>query len=106
MNLKRARLYAASVPVNEAVVNRLVQGGPVDSLLHLLMAEREDGSRGVLTSYTAHATCLSSKDHRLSADYPGELTKRLEAGGYDFAMFLAGAVGSHAPASLPDGDEK
>lgn len=106
MNRKRARLYASSVSVNEAVTNRLIANGPVDSLLHVLITEREDGTRGIVTSYTAHATCLSSKDLRLSADYPGELVRRLEANGYDFALFLAGAVGSHAPVSLPDGDDK
>ncbi len=105
-NLKESALFIASVPVKEVVTNRLIPDGPVDSLLHLVIAERDDGSKGILTSYTAHATCLSSRDLRLSADYPGELVRRLEANGYDFAMFLAGAVGSHAPAALPDGDEK
>jgi len=32
----------------------------------------------------------------LSRDYPGVLVNDLEARGYDFAMFMAGAVGSHA----------
>lgn len=106
IDLKKTKLHVASVPVKEAVTNRLIPDGPVDSLLHVVVAEREDGSKGILTSYSAHATCLSSKDLRLSADYPGELVRKLEANGYDFAMFLAGAVGSHAPVSMPDGDAK
>ncbi|MDW8330026.1 MAG: hypothetical protein RMK43_00120 [Cyclobacteriaceae bacterium] len=105
-NLRKAKLRYSRVPVKEAVRNRLIQDGPVDSLLHLLVAERDDGSKVALTSYPAHATCLSSTDLRLSADYPGELVRQLESNGYAFAMFLAGAVGSHAPAPMPDGDEK
>lgn len=105
-NLRKAKLLYSQVPVQEAVRNRLIQDGPVDSLLHVLVAERDDGSKVALTSYTAHATCLSSTDLRLSADYPGELVRQLESNGYAFAMFLAGAVGSHAPAPIPDGDEK
>lgn len=105
-DLQRADFKAASVSVREAVINRLIANGPVDSILHLLVVNRKDGSKGILTSYTAHATCLSSGDLRLSADYPGELVKKLEANGYGFAMFLAGAVGSHAPPAWPDGDEK
>jgi neutral ceramidase len=48
-----------------------------------------------LMSYTAHATCLFSRDLELSRDYPGKLVDTLEAKGYTFAMFMAGAVGSH-----------
>ncbi|GIV36793.1 MAG: hypothetical protein KatS3mg032_1172 [Cyclobacteriaceae bacterium] len=99
-------LYYGQTAVSEAVVNRLVAGGAVDSLMHALQFACADGSRAVVVSYPAHATCLSSKDLRLSADYPGELVTRLERGGYRFALFLAGAVGSHAPAPMPDGDAK
>jgi neutral ceramidase len=99
-------LRYASIPVRSAVNNRLIRGGPVDSLLHMVEVVREDGTRGMLTSYSAHATCMSSADLRLSRDYPGELVDKIESNGYAFAMFMAGAVGSHAPASGADGDEK
>lgn len=105
-NVQPVTLYYGRTAVGEGVVNRLVPGGAVDSLMHALQFVCADGSRTVVLSYPAHATCLSSKDLRLSADYPGELVKRLEQGNYRFAMFLAGAVGSHAPAPLPDGDAK
>ncbi|WP_222596776.1 hypothetical protein, partial [Klebsiella sp. Kpp] len=57
---------------------------------------REDSAKLILTNFTAHATCLSDKNLVLSGDYPGLLSRTLEAQGYDFAMFMAGAVGSHA----------
>jgi hypothetical protein len=105
-SMQPAALYTGAAVVREAVTNRLVPEGGVDSLLHALQIVRADSTRAMVVSYSAHATCLSSKDLRLSADYPGELVKRLEQQGYNLAMFLAGPVGSHAPAPLPDGDEK
>lgn len=49
-----------------------------------------------MVSYTAHATCIDTEEMVLSRDYPGKLVDELEHHGYDFAMFMAGAVGSHA----------
>lgn len=90
-----AKLKAGFIPVPQAVDNRLMDGGPEDSLLRVMEIHRSDSSRLVLMSYTAHATCLFSGDVELSRDYPGKLVDTLEAQGYDFAMFMAGAVGSH-----------
>lgn len=91
-----ASLRSGAIPVPEAVGNRLMKGGPEDSLLRVMEVHRSDSSKLVLMSFTAHATCLFSKDLTLSRDYPGALVDTLEAQGYDFAMFMAGAVGSHA----------
>jgi len=105
-DLKPAAVHYGAIAVREAVTNRLIRTGPVDSLLHIMEVKREDGTKGIFTSFTAHATCLSSADLRLSRDYPGELVDLLEGNGYSFAMFMAGAVGSHAPIREKDGDMK
>ncbi|QOI97634.1 MAG: neutral/alkaline non-lysosomal ceramidase N-terminal domain-containing protein [Flammeovirgaceae bacterium] len=105
-DLKPGKFNYGVVAVPNAVTNRLISNGPVDSLLHILEFTRNDGTKGILTSFSAHATCLSSKDLRLSRDYPGELVDQLEASGYTFAMFMAGAVGSHAPIREASGDSK
>lgn len=105
-DIQIAEVKHGSVPVREAVNNRLIKNGPVDSLLHIIEVQREDGTKGIFTSFSAHATCISSKDLDLSRDYPGALVDRFEENGYTFAMFMAGAVGSHAPISMSDGDEK
>jgi neutral ceramidase len=94
-NKVASTLRAGAIAVPEAVFNRLDEHAAVDSTLHVLEVRREDGRVLLLTSYTAHATCLYSKDVRLSGDYPGELVRELENEGYEFAMFLAGAMGSH-----------
>lgn len=105
-DLKPSTVHSGAIAVREAVTNRLIRKGPVDSLLHIVEVNRADGTKGVLASFSAHATCMASSDIRLSRDYPGELVDLLEASGYSFAMFMAGAVGSHAPLREKDGDEK
>jgi hypothetical protein len=93
------------VSIPQAVGNRLIKGGPEDPLFRVLQIERSDSSKLLLTNYTAHATCLYSDDLRLSRDYPGKLVDELEKSGYDFAMFMAGAVGSHRCNPPEYGDE-
>lgn len=94
--LVSAELRAGKFAVRQAVRHRIVDDGGLDSLVHILEIKRSDSVKLLLASYTAHATCISVDEMALSRDYPGMLTDSLEARGYDFAMFMAGAVGSHA----------
>ncbi len=95
-NLKPATLKAGTIPLDGLVHNRLIDNGPVDSLLRVIEVHHSDSSKLLLMSFTAHATCLFARDIVLSRDYPGKLVDALEKQGYDFVMFMAGAVGSHA----------
>ncbi|HEY5751002.1 MAG TPA: neutral/alkaline non-lysosomal ceramidase N-terminal domain-containing protein [Chryseolinea sp.] len=101
-NMLPAKIKAGVIPV-PAVANRLIDNGPVDSLLRVLEVQRSDSSKLVLLSYTAHATCLPDEDLHLSRDYPGQLVDALEKNKYTFAMFMAGAVGSHSGNSPESG---
>jgi neutral ceramidase len=94
-NLLPSTLKTAHLPLRSPVKNRLIKGGRVDSLLHVVEVKRTDSSKLILMNYTAHATCLFSRDLELSRDYPGKVVDELEQNGYAFAMFMAGAVGSH-----------
>lgn len=94
-DVKPATFKTAQIALPEAVSNRLIDDGPVDSLIRVLEVQRSDSLRFITLSYTAHATCLFSRDLFLSRDYPGQLIDALESSEYDFAMFLAGSVGSH-----------
>jgi neutral ceramidase len=87
------------IAVPSAVDNRLIKDGVEDPYLRIVEVNRGDNKKLVLLSYTAHATCLYSRDLELSRDYPGKLVDHLEQEGYDFAMFMAGSVGSHRPAA-------
>ena len=88
-------LKTGAIAIPQAVENRLMDGGEEDPYFRIIEVLRRDSSKLVLTSYAAHATCLSQGTIELSRDYPGMLVDELESGGYEFAMFLAGAVGSH-----------
>jgi neutral ceramidase len=101
-DLKTAELRSAKIAIPDAVSNRLIKDGPEDPYLRTVEVIRDDGSKLLLMSFSAHATCLYSKDLEISRDYPGKLVDTLESQGYAFAMFMAGAVGSHkcsAPAN-------
>ncbi len=101
-NMLPATAGIDSVAIPDGVRNRIHDDGPVDPLLRMISIERSDSTRLLIASYTAHATCLFSRDIELSGDYPGKLTEILESKGYNFAMFMAGAVGSHKP-KAPEG---
>jgi neutral ceramidase len=95
-NMLPATIRTGTVSIPETVDNRLIDGGPEDPLLRAIEIHRSDSSKLVFMNYTAHATCLFSNDFALSRDYPGRLVDRMEEYGYTFAMFMAGAVGSHS----------
>ena len=102
-NLLPSELRSGAISIPQAVENRLIDGGNEDPYLRALEVHRSDSSKLVLASYAAHATCLSQSTLELSRDYPGMLVDELESRDYDFAMFLAGAVGSHK-GSAPSND--
>lgn len=79
------------------VSNRFIKDGPYDPFVRQLIFSRKDGKKALFFTYSAHATCLSSKFMGLSGDYPKFLTQNLEKREYDFALYAAGTVGSHRP---------
>jgi len=103
-NTLPSTLKEGFIPLKEAVHNRLIHDGPVDSLLRVVEIQRSDSSKLLLMSFTAHATCLYSRDLELSRDYPGKLVDLMEDEGYTFAMFMAGAVGSHTGSAPEQGE--
>ena len=102
-NMLPSTLRAGAIPIPQAVENRLIDGGNEDPFLRAIEVHRSDSSKLVLTSYAAHATCLSQGTLELSRDYPGMLVDELESKDYEFAMFMAGSVGSHKGSS-PEGN--
>jgi neutral ceramidase len=85
------------------VVNRLRQA-PVDDRLRIMTITRSDSTKACFFTFSAHANCINKKSLDLSADYPGEVVNQLQKRGFDFAMYIAGMVGSHRPhyARQPD----
>jgi len=80
------------------VRNRLVRTkGRIDDEFSYLLLKQQGGASGVIGVYNAHATCLAGENMKLSADYPGYWERRIEEKTGGFAMYMAGAVGSHGP---------
>ncbi len=94
------------VDAGKYVANRFVKDGPYDPFVRQLIFTKTSGEKAALSTYSAHATCLSSKFMGLSGDYPKYLTRALEAREYEFAMYAAGTVGSHRPISPGNTPEK
>ncbi len=102
-----SEIKIGSVAVPDLLFNRLAdEAGTIDSILHIIEIKREDSTSLLLTSFTGHATCATGSNTELSRDYPGVLVDQLEASGYTFAMFMAGAVGSHGCKRGDSGWEK
>lgn len=89
------------------VSNRFIKDGPYDPFVRqLIFTRKSDRKKALFFTYSAHATCLSSKFMGLSGDYPKFLTQRLERRDYDFALYAAGTVGSHRPMAHGNTPEK
>ena len=83
------------------IYNRIGDSGPtrpLDGLIRLLKLKKATGESALLCTFSGHATLFEdSMGQYLSRDYPGSLVDRLEKKSADFAVFLAGAVGSTGP---------
>lgn len=94
--LKLASLNYFEADASEFVENRLDPAhGKIDGKIRGLKVIREDGSQGLLASFSAHPTNISHLSLALSGDYPNSLVKKAEKKDFDFALFAAGMVGSH-----------
>ena len=69
----------------------------IDEALRVIKVNKENGEKGIWISYAAHPSLISKNTLVLSGDYPNVMLQELTAGGFDFAMFSAGMVGSHRP---------
>src|SRR5690606_24637634 len=94
-NLDTVQVHYKKTLAGEFVMNRFIAEDPVDPYFRQLLFTKPNGEKGTFVTYTAHATCLSSKFMGLSGDYPNYLTDYLEEDNVDFALFAAGTVGSH-----------
>jgi neutral ceramidase len=81
------------------IKNRLVgiENGTVDPQIRSVIFNRVEGKPLIFTTYAAHSTVLDSKTLQLSRDYAGKVVDSLEESEYEFAVFMAGAVGSMGP---------
>ncbi len=97
-DLKPAALGHGSFKAPDRVRNRLVGNlGQVDSTFNYLVVRQQEGARGVVGSFGAHATVLPASFTEFSGDYPGSWQRAVEEAMGGTALFLAGPVGSQSP---------
>jgi neutral ceramidase len=95
VSAKPAKLSYFEQDAKEYVENRLDgTNGKVDGKIRGIEFTRADSSLGILVSYSAHPTTVELLSRIISGDYPNALADRLEQKA-DFALFMAGMVGSH-----------
>lgn len=86
---------------SDYITNRIAHSGPtraLDGQIRLLKLEKQRGESALLCTFAGHATLFNGDNSDyLSRDYPGSLVDRLEKTSADFALFMAGAVGSTGP---------
>ena len=105
-DLKPAEFGHGQFAVAEFVRNRVVgELGKVDPEFSFVVLKQNEGKLAVLGSYAAHATVLSGDMMEFSADYPGCWQRAVEQATGGTAVFLAGGIGSHSPASGGKGFE-
>jgi neutral ceramidase len=97
-DLTPATLGEARFQADDLVRNRLVgDAGRVDGTFALMRFRQSDGDSATVGSYAAHATVISGGSMQFGGDYPGYWQRGVESVSGGMALFLAGAVGSHAP---------
>jgi neutral ceramidase len=91
---------------NEDVRNRLPIKTPtsIDPEIRMIDITRTDGKKAKLVSYAAHSTVLNATTYEMSRDYSGLVVDSLEKNQADFALFMAGAVGSMGPVEKGNDD--
>ncbi len=95
-HLQPATLHYFEANADEYVENRLdPEHGQIDGTIRGFKIIRQDGSKGLLVSYSAHPTNISDLSHTLSGDYPSAFVRQAEKKDVDFALFASGMMGSH-----------
>lgn len=92
-------IAVGELSIDNLVKNRLVkEKGTVDPWMKVIRMKKND-QEGLLSFYSAHATCFGHDFRQLSGDFPARLCEQLMADSLiNFAAYGAGAVGSMGPA--------
>ncbi len=100
-NVAPVKIGYGQVDATDHIYNRIRSSGPtgpLDGMIRLIKFQKSQGESALLCSFAGHATLFDDdKWNYLSRDYPGSLVDRLEKKSADFAVFMAGSVGSTGP---------
>jgi hypothetical protein len=98
-DLRSARIGIGSFRVPAYTSNRLIgKSGNKNNDFSFITLEQIGHKKAIIGSYSAHATTLGADNWQISADYPGYWARKMEQTSADYALFIAGSVGSQSPA--------
>ncbi|HCN83569.1 MAG TPA: hypothetical protein DIT07_08090 [Sphingobacteriaceae bacterium] len=97
-DMKPAKISTGNFPVGMYTKNRLIgKTGNKNNDFSFIVLEQTGHKKAVIGSYSAHATTLGGENMAISAEYPGYWQRKMEKT-FDYAVFVAGSVGSQSPA--------
>lgn len=106
-DLRPARIGTGNFNAGNYTRNRLIKdSGTKNGDFSFIAVEQIGHKRAVLGSFAAHSTTMGSGNMEISADYPGYWERKIEHTSADYALFLAGSVGSLSPAGEGKGFDK
>jgi hypothetical protein len=104
-NLQPARLGASQTAVPGIALNRR-KSTFVDDELTVCRVDREDGKPlAMIVNFACHPVVLTHENRSISADYPGEVRRALQAEFHIPVLFLTGAAGDINPVHRGENDE-
>ncbi len=105
-DLKPATIASGDFDAAAYTRNRLVgELGTKNDDFSYIFIQQNEGKKAVIGSFAAHSTCMGSKNMEISGDYPGYWQRKMETT-FDYAIFMAGSVGSQTNSGEGEGFEK
>jgi len=100
-DLKPALIGSGNVGAASYTRNRMMGelGAKNDDFSYIVLQQIE-GKKGIIGSFSAHATTINERIMEISGDYPGFWAQDMEKNFAHYAIFCAGAVGSQSTATV------
>jgi hypothetical protein len=106
-DLRPAKMGTGIFTIPAYTNNRMIgKPGNKNNDFSFIVLEQIGHKKAIIGSYGAHATTLNDKNWQISADYPGYWERKMESTSADYALFIAGSVGSQSPAGEGDAFDK
>ncbi len=106
-DMKQASISTGDFNAANYIRNRLIgELGTKNDDFSYVYLQQNNGKKAVIGSFSAHSTTMGSKNFEISGDYPGYWQRKMENNGIDFAIFMAGAMGSQTHSGEGEGFEK
>jgi hypothetical protein len=105
-DIKPSTIATGDFDAKEYTRNRLIGDlGTTNDDFSYIFIQQNEGENAVIGSFAAHSTCLGHKNIEISGDYPGYWQRKME-NTFDYAIFMAGSVGSQTNVGKGEGFEK